>query len=140
MRVYSCQYCFNAMKLIIMLLLLDHSLVTVVDDSGWIYADGKLVLYSVKYDNQYSVNIDGSTRLLAVIAENIGGRLGFHLSISNGVISDASWKCTNSKPATNGKYVAMVNEAISNANKASSSIEACCNCFNYHFRLAVFWF
>ena len=86
-----------------LLLLLAHSLVTVVDDFGWLHADGKFVLYTSRWNRLFRVNIDGSTRILAVVALNGVRALGFYLSISNGIISDASWKCTNNKPATNGR-------------------------------------
>ena len=85
-----------------LLLLLAHSLVTVVDDFGWLHADGKFVLYTSRWNRLFRVDIDGSTRILAFVVLNGGGALGFFVSLSNGIISDASWKCTNSKPATNG--------------------------------------
>ena len=86
-----------------LLLLLEHSLAAVVDDFGWLFADGKFVLYTSRWNRLFRVNIDGSTRILAVVALNGVRALGFYLSISNGIISDASWKCTNNKPATNGR-------------------------------------
>ena len=87
----------------VLLLLLDHSLAVNADDLAWFFADGQLVAYSTHYTQLHEVNIDGSTRILAVIVFNKAGIGRFFLSLSNGVVSDDSWRCVTDRPATNGK-------------------------------------
>ncbi|KAK6174125.1 hypothetical protein SNE40_017458 [Patella caerulea] len=66
-------------------------------DTVEFYADG--VRYQHDNDNKGDVaspiNIPGSTRLIAIRCENWSWTRGLNVNLSNGVRSDASWKCSD---------------------------------------------
>ena len=64
------------------------------DNEHWIYADGAEVGHFAAYNTPNTVTISEDTKLIAVKTydfDTYGGLIG---SLSNGVVTDGSWKCT----------------------------------------------
>ena len=64
------------------------------DNEHWIYADGVQIGHFAAYNTPNTVAITEETKLIAVKTydfDTYGGLIG---SLSNGVVTDGSWKCT----------------------------------------------
>ncbi len=66
-----------------------------IDDEGWVYVDGKLVLHTTQWDESYSVDLAGISageHEIVIVVQNLGGQGGLAkgVSVSGGVIR-ANW-------------------------------------------------
>ena len=66
---------------------------SLADDEHWVYADGVEVGHGL-LDNPITVTIPDRTKLIAVKAVDNNNYAGFIGSLSNGLVTDGSWKCT----------------------------------------------
>ena len=73
----------------------DLELQYAVDDHIVIYGDGLTVATS----RSDTTHIPSNTRVLAFQASNAGGPKAVVIWLSNGVVSDTSWRCTDDQPA-----------------------------------------
>ena len=72
----------------------------VTDDHANVFVDGKQIITTKTLEPQV-FTISASSRLFALEIFNVMFTVGFTLTMSNGVVSDTSWKCT-SAPGLSG--------------------------------------
>ena len=73
-----------------------------VDDEVQVWADGVSVGSTTGWVAPATMNVPGSTVMLAFRIQNNGGPASFIASLSNGIVTDASWKCTNEAQSGDG--------------------------------------
>ena len=80
----------------------DHQLVVAVDNSITVYADGA----NIGSHSGWSANtmqVPGQTVILGFKVQNSGGAASVMAQLSNGILTDGSWKCTNQAQSNDGK-------------------------------------
>lgn len=60
-----------------------------------LFADGRSLGTHKNYRVARTFLVPGNTRVISVFAENTRGRFGTRGSLSNGLITDESWKCSS---------------------------------------------
>ena len=81
----------------------DHELVVAVDNSVDVYADGTAIGSHSGWTSGLSLQVPGQTIVLGFKLQNAGGPASVIASLSNGVVTDGSWKCTNQAQSNDGK-------------------------------------
>ena len=66
---------------------------SLADDEHWVYVDGVEVGHGF-LSLPITVTVPDNTKLIAVKAVDYNNYAGFIGSLSNGVVTDGSWKCT----------------------------------------------
>ena len=71
------------------------SVIIATDDAATVYVDGEVKITTVSMV-QSRFNIDSSNRVIALdIINDRPLLIGFTIMMSNGIVSDSSWKCTD---------------------------------------------
>ena len=100
----------------------DHLLTIRVDDSVTVYADGVERGRNIRASQETRMTISSDTQILSLIAVDRGGNKGIIAELSNGIVTDTTWKCVTEEPETNGKSEEKRDQI---SNKVFNIIEMC---------------
>ena len=65
------------------------------DNSMEMFADGQSLGTDSNWGNATTYLVPGNTRVLSVAGKDLGGNFGILGSMSNGLVTDESWKCSS---------------------------------------------
>ena len=80
----------------------DYELIANADDSAHVFADGSHIGHLAHWQAVETFRVPVDTTILAFVVYNgasLGGVMG---NLSNGVVTDGSWKCTGQQPENDG--------------------------------------